>query len=82
MLALVVMLGCSEKQETYTVEYLYENKEIREKVLEECKSKVNTPSDLEKVMQEPNCQNAQQAEIQYAKEFSRTGADKKVQQWE
>lgn len=47
------LTACSSEPESYTTDFLYENNDIRAKVLEECKA--NKQSD-------ENCKNANDAE--------------------
>lgn len=49
----LVLTACGSNTESYTVDYLQENDDIRTQVLEDCKENKQTDS---------NCQNANDAE--------------------
>ncbi len=59
----------AESSDSYTSDYLYENDELRTKVLEDCK---------ENNQSQDNCSNAHSAET---KKFTETSEDNHVQQW-
>lgn len=65
----LVLFGCGQTTETYTADYLFENKDIRNQVLADCKEN-NQSSE--------NCVNAEAAK---AKRFNETSVDKNVQQF-
>lgn len=65
----LVLFSCSQSTETYTAEYLYENKEVRDQVLADCKDNKQSSE---------NCANAEAAK---AKRFNETSVDKNVQQF-
>lgn len=65
----LVLIGCNQTKQSYTAEYLYEHKDIRETVLAECKDNNQTTE---------NCANAEAAK---AKHFNETSASKNVQQF-
>lgn len=64
-----VLVACSDKQEIYTVDYLYEHEDVLNQVLEDCK--------INQQVQE-NCDNASLAK---AKRFNETSEDKKRMQF-
>lgn len=82
LVSLVVLLSaCGEKKADYTVDELYQNKELRRELLATCKEKLAQIGNYEKLVKdEPNCGVAQAAEERYSKEFNRN-AGKKPQQW-
>ena len=65
----LVFFGCGQATETYTADYLFENEEIRNQVLSDCKENKQTSE---------NCVNA---EVAKAKRFNQTSVDKNVQQF-
>lgn len=65
----LLAFACSDKQEIYTVDYLYEHEDVRNQILEACKSNQQV---------QENCDNASLAK---AKRFNETSEDKQVQQW-
>lgn len=64
-----VLVGCGDKQEIYTVDYLYEHEDVRNQVLEDCKTNQQV---------QENCDNASLAK---AKRFNETSEDKKRMQF-
>lgn len=52
-LSLIAIIGCGNKQESYTTDYLYANDDIRAKVLAEC---------AENKQSDSNCKNANEAD--------------------
>lgn len=52
-IALMALVGCGDKQESYTTDYLYANDDIRAKVLAEC---------AENKQSDSNCKNANEAD--------------------
>lgn len=52
-IVLMALVGCGDKQESYTTDYLYANDDIRAKVLAEC---------AENKQSDSNCKNANEAD--------------------
>jgi len=65
----LVLVGCGQTKQSYTAEYLFEHKDIRDTVLADCKDNKQTAE---------NCANAEAAK---AKHFNETSASKNVQQF-
>lgn len=68
----ILVVACSEQKtaQTYTVEYLLEHDDVRQTVIEDCKSRIKTISERESVMKETNCRNAVDAQNQFIKKFN------------
>ena len=78
----VSLSACGEKKADYTVDELYQNKELRRELLTTCKEKLSQIGNYEKLVKdEPNCSVAQAAEERYSKEFNSNSPDKQVQKW-
>lgn len=76
----VGLSACGEKKADYTVDELYQNKELRRELLASCKEKLAEIGNYEKlVKKEPNCGVAQAAEERYSKEFNSSKNTKRME---
>lgn len=76
-----ILTACGEKKADYTVDELYQNKELRRELLATCKEKMAQIGSYEKLVKdEPNCGIAQAAEERYSKEFN-SNSGKTVQKY-
>lgn len=72
--------ACGEKKADYTVDELYQNKELRRELLNDCKEKLAQIGNYEKLVQnEPNCGISQAAEERYSKEFNSSQNAKRME---
>ncbi len=73
------LIGCSQEEtKVYDVQFLVENTDIRENVLEDCSLKIKSLGYVEPVMKEPNCKNANEAEKIYTNKFNSTGGKQRM----
>lgn len=73
------LIGCSQKEtKVYDVQFLVENTEIRENLLNDCNLKIKSLGYAESVMKEPNCKNANEAEKIYTNKFNSTGGKQRM----
>ena len=70
MLTLSVV-ACSKKDQAKTIEHYVANIEEARAVIKDCESRIETASDLPKVMAEENCANAKLAISRWSEEYSR-----------
>lgn len=70
-LTLLSAVACSKKDQAKTIEYYVANIEEARAVIKDCESRIETASDLPKVMAEENCANAKLAISRWSEEYSR-----------
>ena len=81
----IVLAGCTEtkeaeKPELYSVEFLVkqENKDILNKLIEDCKAEVATGKSVKEVMSDPNRSNAEIATQQRQAAFNSSGGERRA----
>lgn len=81
----IVLAGCTEtkeveKPELYSVEFLVkqENKDILNKLMQECKAELATGKSVKEVMSDPNCSNAEIATDQRQTAFNSSGGTRRA----
>ena len=81
----IVLAGCTEtkeaeKPELYSVEFLVkqENKDVLNKLMQECKAELATGKSVKEVMSDPNCSNAEIATDQRQTAFNSSGGTRRA----
>lgn len=79
--SMCVISGCNKQPEKlYTVDELYENKELRQQILAECKEKLALVGNYEKLIkQDPNCAVAYAAAKRYSSKFNSSQNKQKIE---
>lgn len=69
-----LIVACSSKEQAKSIDYYLDNIVEAKQVIQDCRSRVKTASDYQKIMGEENCANAELAQQQWnIKQNSSTG---------
>ncbi|MFW1916246.1 EexN family lipoprotein [Acinetobacter sp. ULE_I064] len=63
-----LIVACSSKEQAKSIDYYFENISEAKDVIKDCRSRVKTASEYQKIMGEENCANAELAQQRWNKQ--------------